>query len=320
MTVRGESLRRVVFHADDYGMNAAVNQGILQAFRDGLLTSTSLLANAPAAKEACQAWQTVLEDLAAGRLHSSEERRKVDVPHLPFDLGIHLNLTQGRPVSGENYPAALLDAKGHFPGVGKLFSRLNRATAKELESVKSELQAQIEWMCEQGHQPTHLNGHQYIELIPPISAMIPDLLRRYAISAVRVAYERGLLRNVLLQGDLKGWGLALVKRHYAAAFRRRIRHLKICFPDRFLGTSHAGRIDRGLVIRFLNQSSDADFTEIGVHPAVASLSNDVSTSDPWFDPLARLRPIELEWLCGPELPNELTKRGLGLGRLAASES
>ena len=95
MTVRGESLRRVVFHADDYGMNAAVNQGILQAFRDGLLTSTSLLANAPAAKEACQAWQTVLEDLAAGRLHSSEERRKVDVPHLPFDLGIHLNLTQG---------------------------------------------------------------------------------------------------------------------------------------------------------------------------------------------------------------------------------
>ena len=268
MTVRGESLRRVVFHADDYGMNAAVNQGILQAFRDGLLTSTSLLANAPAAKEACQAWQTVLEDLAAGRLHSSEERRKVDVPHLPFDLGIHL----------------------------------------------------IEWMCEQGHQPTHLNGHQYIELIPPISAMIPDLLRRYAISAVRVAYERGLLRNVLLQGDLKGWGLALVKRHYAAAFRRRIRHLKICFPDRFFGTSHAGRIDRGLVIRFLNQSSDADFTEIGVHPAVASLSNDVSTSDPWFDPLARLRPIELEWLCGPELPNELTKRGLGLGRLAASES
>ncbi len=38
---------RIVFHADDFGMNCAVTDGIVRGFQHGLITSTALLANAP---------------------------------------------------------------------------------------------------------------------------------------------------------------------------------------------------------------------------------------------------------------------------------
>ena len=114
----------LVLHADDLGMNRAVNEGILRGFRHGLLTSTSLLANAPDAAWAIQQWKTLADEQAAGQLPSAAVRRKLGDPNGPFDLGVHLNLTQGRPLTGRHYPAELLDPKGRFPGVFELFARL----------------------------------------------------------------------------------------------------------------------------------------------------------------------------------------------------
>ncbi len=310
-------VRRVVFHADDFGMNTAVNLGILSAFREGLLTSTSLLANAPAAETACEEWGKLVLEHVTKPLASSEKRCRVSEPMLPFDLGIHLNLTQGSPLTKERFPAALLDSNGNFPGIGKLFTRLNLANSAQLQSVEAELYAQVAWMCDHGLRPTHLNGHQYIEMIPQVSMMIPRILDHFSIGTVRVALERGLVRNVLFRGDLVGWGLAHVKRHFAKDFRRRMIQAKASFTERFFGTSHAGRIDRHLVSRFLGQSMSAGTTEIGVHPAVQLSAENLPASDPWFDPLAKTRPMELQWLCDNLLVDELASRGFVLGRLGS---
>lgn len=305
----------VVFHADDFGMSAAVNSGIEIAFRDGLLTSTSLLANAPGAEAALNVWPRLITDLESGAIRSLERRRTLHDPLNRFDLGIHLNLTQGRPLTQEKFPAVLLDENGNFPGIGKLFARVNHASDDQLQAIEAELRQQIEWMADRGFRPTHLNGHQYIELIPRIAALLPKLLRDYAIPVVRVAFERGLLRNVLLQGDLTGWGLGLVKRHFARTFRRRMNRTDVRFPDRFFGTSHAGRINGRLMQRFLDHAARNGYTEIGIHPAVDLTSETMSESEPWFDPLAELRSGELQLLCSPELADQLAARRLAPGRL-----
>jgi predicted glycoside hydrolase/deacetylase ChbG (UPF0249 family) len=315
MSVGAGAQRRVVFHADDFGMNSAVNQGILLAFRDGLLTSTSVLANAPSADAACREWQPLIAAHCSGALPSGPRRQQLADPASPFDLGIHLNLTQGRPLTADRYPAGLLDRDGNFPGIGKLFFGLRRATATQLQSVGLELQAQIEWMCDRELRPTHLNGHQYVELIPAVSAMIPQLLDRYAISTVRVAREPDLLQNVLFQGDVAGWGLGLVKRFYASAFRHRITGCQASFPDRFFGTSHAGRVDLPTLVRFLRRPNGPGLTEIGLHPGTAPSTEESYPRDPWFDPLCHLRPNELQWMCGNELTTVLTSRGIQLSRL-----
>jgi predicted glycoside hydrolase/deacetylase ChbG (UPF0249 family) len=308
------SVRRLVLHADDFGMNPQVNQGILLAFHKGVLTSTSLLSNAPAADAACREWNFLVHQQQSAQLESSRTRRDLGDSQFPFDLGIHLNLTQGKPLTGRRFPGELLDRDGNFPGIGRLFLRLNRVTGQAISAVTAELRAQIEWMCDHGLRPSHLNGHQYIEMIPAIAAIIPDLLSRYSIPIVRVANEPALVRNVLFRGRISGWGLGMVKQHYGNRFQRRMIDARAAFPDRFFGTSHAGRIDRRTFEQFL--SSDLEgLTEIGMHPGLMPDHVDVDANPAWHDPLALMRTTELDWLCDPELPKLLKRHGLTLGRL-----
>ena len=63
--------RRIVFHADDFGMSRAVSDGVLQGFAHGVLTSTSVLANAPDVSRALGCWKDLEADRAAGSLASA---------------------------------------------------------------------------------------------------------------------------------------------------------------------------------------------------------------------------------------------------------
>ena len=202
---------RLALHADDFGMNRAVSTGILHGFRYGLLTSTSLLANAPDAARALSHWKELLVEQAAGRLPSADVRRRLGDPDVPFDLGVHLNLTQGRPLH-DRYPAELLDVEGRFPGVFSLFARLRRSGGKWREAIREEWRRQIEFLCDHGLRPTHLNGHQYVEMPPATAELVPELMKHFGIKAVRVAWEPALLRNVALHGfQITKWPLAQVK-------------------------------------------------------------------------------------------------------------
>lgn len=333
--------RRVVLHADDFGMNAAVTQGIVRGFTHGLLTSTAVLANAPDCHAALSAWRTLLERDRCGGLPSTALRRRLGDSRLPFDLGVHLNLTQGKPLTGGQYPAELLDRDGRFPGIFKFFRKLAGAELRYRAQIAAELQAQIEVVRDSGFAPTHLNGHQYIEILPGVAAIIPALLAKYGIPVVRVGRERQLLRTTLMRRfQVANWFLAQVKRSFATAFLREMDRCGVTHPDSFFGTSHAGRIDLALMRRFLADDLRPGVTEIGMHPglmpdaaAVSPLKNGwhdplvpvARASSPcvrkplpddgWHDPLARLRSDELALVTSPELAELLDSSRIRLGRL-----
>ncbi|MBS0204935.1 MAG: ChbG/HpnK family deacetylase [Planctomycetes bacterium] len=307
--------RWLVLHADDYGMNGAVNAGILHAFRDGLLTSTSLLANAPAAEAACTAWPQLAEDVRAGAIASADRRRALNDALDPFDLGIHLNLTQGRPLSN-SYPAELLNERGQFPGIGAVFRRLRTTGSRFRPGVLVELQLQIERMLDHHLQPTHLNGHQYLELLPGVAELIPELTRKYAIPVIRVAREPVLTRTVLRSGRLVAFGVALIKRYYAGRFRRLPEICPLKAPTSFFGTAHAGLVNRNTLNRFLQFSSPCGCTEIGLHPAIGADVEARPATDEWHDPLAAIRPGELNWLSDAGSVELIASHGQRLGRLS----
>lgn len=315
MAVSAEQACRVVYHADDFGMSEVVNAGILNSFRQGVLTSTSLLSNGPAAFEACRQWQGLLQECSAHSIASFSVRKELGDPELPFDLGVHLNLTQGRPLTGDQYPAELLNEHGEFPGIGAVFTRFRRMGPTQVTKVNNELNAQIEWMCDHGVRPSHLNGHQYVEMLPAVGAMIPEMLNRYQISVCRVAKESGLTRTVLGQGRFVDWGMGLVKRHYANRFLRQMRATPTRFPDQFFGTSHAGRIDLTTVIEFLRRARGVAATEVGIHPADPPQADACRPGDPWFDSLQDLRVAERDLLCAPALRDAMVRQNLKLGRL-----
>lgn len=304
--------RWMVLHADDFGMNQAVNAGILQAFRDGILTSTSLLANAPAAAEACQEWPRLTADLRAEAVASAAHRRKLSDNLTPFDLGIHLNLTQGYPLS-KGYPQEMLNERGEFPGIGPVFRHLRSPRSRFRDAIQKELELQIERMRELGVSPTHLNGHQYVEMMPAVATLIPRLMEKYSIPVVRVAYETHLVRTVLMECRAAPFAVALIKRHFARRFRRLNSYAA---PARFFGTAHAGLVSRARFESFVRFSSPIDCTEIGLHPATSPQGDAQTSQDPWFDPLASVRPQELAWMCDESTPEILVSHQQSLGRLS----
>jgi chitin disaccharide deacetylase len=298
-------------------MNRSVTDGIIRGFTHGLLTSTSLLVNAPDASHALKAWLQLEIQRAAGRLPSSAARASLGEPILPFELGVHLNLTQGRPLT-KTYPATLLDAEGCFCGIGKLFRHLHRTRPAFESALRLEAAAQIEFLLTRGVQPTHINGHQYIELLPGLRDTLQGLMARYGIDRLRIARERGLARTTLFRRlQAANWALAHVKRFYAVRLEREAQAWNVEFPDAFFGTSHAGRVDLPLVRQFLASGRRARLIEIGLHPAVAGVTAD-SAADGWSDPLATVRPRELEMLTSPQLVETVRSHGMSLGRLGGT--
>jgi predicted glycoside hydrolase/deacetylase ChbG (UPF0249 family) len=314
-----ESARQLILHADDFGMSAAVNSGIVTGFSEGLLTSTSMLANAPAMEGACIAWRILERTRLAGKLASSAVRNLLgdDGSH-PFDLGVHLNLTQGMPLTGSAYPAPLLDREGRFPGIFPLLARLLSGGTRYRLPIQRELEAQITRVAASGLSLTHLNGHQYVEMLPVVSGIVPELLQRFGISTIRVARERGLAATTLWHRFRPHhWGLAQVKRAFANRFARNMQRCGADYAEDYFGTAHAGTIDVKIVHRFL-VASRARVVEIGLHPGAVGVIPDFHVEEGWSDPLAHLRPGELEMLCGPELPALLQGSNLRLGRLGRS--
>ncbi|MGH7310933.1 MAG: ChbG/HpnK family deacetylase, partial [Candidatus Rokuibacteriota bacterium] len=81
-------MRRLIVNADDFGMTPGVSAGILRAHRHGIVTSTTMLVTAD-----------VDRDQLAAALDSG------------LGLGIHLNLTLGKPLTGAS---SLVDVDGRF--------------------------------------------------------------------------------------------------------------------------------------------------------------------------------------------------------------
>lgn len=308
----------LILHADDFGMNAAVTHGIIEAFSNGLLTSTSLLANAPAAELAVDEWRKLEGIRQTDTLASAERRRRLGDDGSPFDLGVHLNLTQGRPLTGPIFPAELLDSAGRFLSPGRLFLRLRASGRTRQAAIKRELAAQIEWLVVRGIRPTHLNGHQYVEMMPVVSELVPLLAERNGIRYIRAASEPGHWRTSLSPGwRVSNWCLSFVKRHYADRWRRTLDTAGVAHADAFFGASHAGLIDVSLMGRFLRLARNHALVEIALHPGRSpDQPTDGSHADGWRDPLALARSAELQVLCSPAPADLIASENMFLGRLS----
>jgi chitin disaccharide deacetylase len=308
--------RRVVLHADDFGMSRSVTDGILQGFSAGLLTSASLLANAPDASRAVQVWKDLEQDRAAESLASLPTRKHLCDPDRSFDLGVHLNLTQGRPLTADRYPAELLDRKGRFPGIFQLFWRLWLYGGKFREAIEDELSQQIQFLLDRGIRPTHLNGHQYVEMVPAVTEVVVSLLDRFRLGTVRAALEHSRLSSAGLPA-VRSRFLARIHWVFARRFAARIRALPVAHPDAYLGVGRAGRIDVSYLQFALGGRNSFRLAEIGLHPAQEfRATSDTSESGPWRDALATRRPEELRMLLSDELAEFLEKEHLRLGRLS----
>ncbi|HEX5442734.1 MAG TPA: ChbG/HpnK family deacetylase [Pirellulales bacterium] len=314
---------RVVLHADDLGLNHSVTRGILEGFEAGVLTSAALLANAPAAEQALDAWQALLEAHRAGRLASTAARRRLGDSPGDFDLGVHLNLTQGRPLTGQRFPRQLLNDRGEFLPPGQLFSRLIWRGGRCRDAIHAELAMQVELLMAHGLEPTHLNGHQYVELMPVVCELVPRLAADYAITAVRVPREPRHWLTSLRPGFRPGnWLLSYAKQWFARRYAARIDAAGCRHAGAYFGASHAGCVDMRVCEMFLCAGRGRGLVEIAFHPGFPGGEFEADrwsapTQQAWSDPLATWRPAELALLCSPAFGDLIERHGWRLGRLGS---
>ena len=233
--------RRLLVNADDFGLSGGVNRGVLEAHRRGLVTSTSLMANLPAAAEAVGLWR--------------------EAPDL--GLGMHLNLTAGRPLSRPEEVPSLVRRDGRFWVLGDLLRRLTtgRIRAAELER---ELSAQVERALELGGRIGHFDSHHHVHVHPRLTPIVLRLARRYAVPAVRapaeglgsLAYQRPAPRDAARLLAISALGLLFGARAHRAGLRV-ARH----FRGIALGTGFR----TPALLRELKRLPNG-FTELMVHP------------------------------------------------------
>jgi predicted glycoside hydrolase/deacetylase ChbG (UPF0249 family) len=134
--------RRLIVNADDFGMSDGVNQGILRAFDRGIVTSASLMARRPAARQAAAA--------AARRPAMS--------------LGLHLDLGEWR-----------------YDGTGwQLHDDV--VDLGDEDAVERETKAQLERFVDiVGTTPTHLDSHQHVHRSEPAKGVVSSLAAKWGL-------------------------------------------------------------------------------------------------------------------------------------------
>ncbi len=143
---------RLIINGDDFGITHACNLALIDCFQKGVMTSTSLMTNMPAAKEAAELWQ--------------------DNPGL--SVGIHFCLTAGKPLTEAS---TLTKEDGTFDKA--ILHQKGRVSQDE---IRKELQAQFDKFIElTGRMPDHLNSHHGIEQIEGGGEVIQEFSRRYNI-------------------------------------------------------------------------------------------------------------------------------------------
>jgi len=192
--------RRLIVNADGFGFTEGVNRGILETFACGVVQSTSVLANFPPIEELPE-------------LH----RRFPEV-----SVGVHLNLSVGRPVLDASQIPTLVGSDGRFRP--DLVRALLRGRIRSAE-MKAELTAQIRRILDLGVSPTHIDGHQNKHLYPPFFRPSTVPLHRCTKRALSVR----LLRQAPPTGRNTSGGAAVqsVGRGHGAAAGGPVDHARL---------------------------------------------------------------------------------------------
>lgn len=158
----------LIVNADDFGYSRGTNYGILDSFQQGILTSTTIMANTP------------------GFMQAVEIAKR----HPKLGVGIHLNVTFGQPL-GKGYKK-IIDFSGNFPALSPTNTSQLIVDEKEMEK---ELRLQIERVLSAGIVPTHLDSHHHFHKEEDATRLVCKLAKDYGLP-IRWGYGLDLPEDI----------------------------------------------------------------------------------------------------------------------------
>ncbi len=284
-------MKNLIVNADDLGWTEGVNAGIAEAHRNGIVTSASLLANGAAFGAAVELARST--------------------PGL--GVGVHLNLSDGAPVAPRELVTSLTNDAGEFKGGPENLLLRMAKRGLTLREVEEEWDAQIGKVRDAGIEPTHLDGHKHVHMLPGLFEIALRLAKRYGLGAVRVANETSSLRAALSAGDEIHAGVVLKQGVQARGLkllardaREQAQRAGISTADYFCGIAQTGEMTKEGVARLLRNLPEGT-TELMCHPGY--LDHELQKT---ATRLQASRQMEVEILTDAGIRNLVASQGIRL--------
>jgi chitin disaccharide deacetylase len=274
-------VRNIRLHviADDFGTCAAVDEGILKCRREGILTGASIAVNGDTASAAVG-----------------------EAPTVALNLGVHINLVDGKPISPPDAIISLLDGNGRFRGTSARFFERYWRGKMDSAHIRREAEAQIEWLLQRGIHPTHIDSHQHIHLWHSLLPLFLELAKKYDIKHIRLPS----LPLEPANGNIGRWFKYSALCYLGAMGRAKAAHAGLSVADRLWGLMVTGEMDRDYLLRMLH-SLPAGNHELLCHPSVQSedCGGELWCHRGWEETAA---------LTDPQVKEAIARRGIVLER------
>lgn len=237
-------MKRLIVNADDFGFTRGVNAGIIRAFKDGIVTSTTTMANGDAFHDACN---LALNNPGLG-------------------VGCHLALVGGRPVTRAEQVPSLVDGEGMLPPtLSRLMMKLARGSVRTDDLVR-ELRAQVERVVNAGITPTHFDSHKHSHIHPQVMRAVAVVANDFGVRCIRNPFERVFSGGIPSSlPSLKQSVLSAAVAPGAIEFKRLARKYGLKTTDCFVGVKVTGLLDSA-AIRSIMESLKEGTAELMCHP------------------------------------------------------
>lgn len=223
-----EGQKRLIVNADDFGLDSEVDCGIIEAHKFGIVTNASLV--------------------TCGR--TFDEAIQLAKEHRDLGVGIHLTVNEEFPILSKDKIKTLLDEdRDSFLDYPTFIKRL-LSKRIVLSQIYSEFESQIEKFIATGLNPTHLDSHKHIHLIPKIFEIVLKLAKKFDIPRIRLS-RIPLIINLRSKRYLRAIGV-LGLSVLANIQLRKIKRHKIKTPDYCYGLIDSGCLDEGRLADILN--------------------------------------------------------------------
>jgi len=241
-----KAARRLIVNADDFGRSHSINQAVVRAHREGILTSASLMVNETASEEAA----------ALAR----------ENPQL--GVGLHLTLVCGSSASLPAEIPGLADPQGRFSD-NPFSAGLRYFLRPSLRSqLAAEIAAQFAKFAALGLPLDHVNGHLHLHMHPAVLGILTHPALQFRLTKARLTRDEFCLNARLAPGRWlyrlsHAFLFALLAAHARSAFRR----LGIRHTDRVFGLLQDSRVDEEYLSRLLRRLPPGD-SELYSHPSL----------------------------------------------------
>lgn len=178
LSVKSSPPRRLIVNADDFGRSRSINEAVIRAHREGILTSASLMMNEPDCGEAVE-------------LARQNPR---------LGVGLHLTLLCGHAAIDPARIPGLVNARGEFseaPATAGLRYFVNRGLREQL---RSEIHEQFKRFAATGLPLDHVNGHLHMHMHPVVFRILMECADQFGIQRFRWTRDRFWINTRLDSG------------------------------------------------------------------------------------------------------------------------